>query len=1016
MPDVETPQPGPGTGAGSPGAQPAASISGEPGPARSIGPSRTEAIPPNEKPGDQIGRYKLLQQIGEGGFGVVYMAEQKEPVRRRVALKIIKLGMDTKQVVARFEAERQALALMDHPNIARILDAGATETGRPYFVMELVHGIKVTDYCDQNKLATRERLGLFIQICHAIQHAHQKGVIHRDLKPSNILVTLHDGVPVPKVIDFGIAKATQLELTEKTVFTQFQQFIGTPAYMSPEQAEMSGLDIDTRSDIYSLGVLLYELLTGTTPFDTKELIAAGLEELRRTIRQKDPVRPSTRLNTLPAGELTATAQHRRIEAPKLVKLVRGDLDWIAMKCLEKDRTRRYESASGLATDIQRHLNQEPVVARPPSKLYRFQMLVRRNKVLFGAVTLVVGALVLGLGIASWALVHERTARRYARTEAVKSQQVAQFLKAMLRSVGPSKAQGRDTAMMREILDETAKHVGSDLKDQPEVEAEVCNTIGEVYMALGDYAQAEGMITNALAIRRRVLGPEHVDLAASLNSLGAVLWYEDRLGEADERHREALVMRRKLLPKDDLEIARSLNNLALVVFYRGNLADAEAFYLESLRIVRSRLGNRHPDLAFPLSNLALVLENEGKFTEAETHCRAAIELQRPKPDTVSPALAQSLSTLGLILDDEGRFADSERVQREALEMRQKLYKQDNPALAWSMYLLGVVLTEEGQWLPAQRFLEEALAMRKRVYSGKDHQEIAYSQCGLAVLLGRRGQFGAAEKLLLEAVAMQRRMFRNETQDVARTLTLLAAVQADEGRLVEAENTNREALALYQKLVGNKNARTAHSLAGLAEVLRLRGQLREAEKMQREALATRVSVEGPDHIDVTVSLDELGRVLLAEGRLAEAEATNRLALARFQRALGEQHPAVASSLDNLVVILRARPDLGEAERCARQCLAIREANPDDWQFFQAQSLLGGVLLLRTNYGAAKPLLVSGFEGMQQRRGNIPFEYQSRLKETLECLVQLCQATGQTDEGAEWKKKLQQFPDQRPAGASN
>ena len=323
---------------------------------------------PTEKTGDRIGRYKLLQQIGEGGCGVVYMAEQEEPVRRRVALKVIKLGMDTKSVIARFEAERQALAMMDHPNIAKVLDAGATENGRPFFVMELVRGIKITDYCDQNKLATRDRLALFMQVCNAIQHAHQKGIIHRDIKPSNILVTLHDGNPVPKVIDFGIAKATQGRLTDQTLFTAFEQFIGTPAYMSPEQAEMSGLDVDTRSDIYALGVLLYELLTGRTPFDAKELLQSGLDELRRTIREKEPARPSTRLSTMVDADLTAVAQRRQSEAPKLIHLLSGDLDWIVMKSLEKDRTRRYETANGLAIDIQRHLSNEPVLARPPSTL------------------------------------------------------------------------------------------------------------------------------------------------------------------------------------------------------------------------------------------------------------------------------------------------------------------------------------------------------------------------------------------------------------------------------------------------------------------------------------------------------------------------------------------------------------------------------------------------------------------------------------------------------------------------
>ena len=372
----------------------------------------------DEHVGSRVGRYQLLQKIGEGGCGAVYLAEQEEPVRRQVALKVIKLGMDTKSVIARFEAERQALAMMDHPNIARVLDAGATETGRPFFVMELVRGTRITKYCDENNLDTVQRLKLFIQICRAIQHAHQKGIIHRDIKPSNILVALHDGAPVPKVIDFGIAKATAGRLTENTLFTAVEHFVGTPAYMSPEQAEITGLDVDTRSDIYSLGVLLYELLTGRTPFDTKVLLQSGLEEMRRTLREDEPQLPSTMITSLRRTELTLTASQRHAEPPKLISEIKGDLDWIVMKALEKDRNRRYETVNGLAMDIQRYLDNEPVVARPPSQLYRFKKLVRRNKIVFAAGSAVALALLFGLGTSTWLFIRERdTSRREMRLRA-----------------------------------------------------------------------------------------------------------------------------------------------------------------------------------------------------------------------------------------------------------------------------------------------------------------------------------------------------------------------------------------------------------------------------------------------------------------------------------------------------------------------------------------------------------------------------------------------------------------------
>jgi len=421
------------------------------------------ADPAGLEVGMTIGRYKLLEKVGEGGCGAVYVAEQMEPVRRRVALKVIKLGMDTQAVVARFEAERQALAMMEHPNIAKVFDAGTTATGRPYFVMELVRGIRITEYCDQNHLSTEARLDLFIKVCNAIQHAHQKGIIHRDIKPSNILVTLHDpdASGCPKVIDFGIAKATAGRLTEATVYTQLHQFVGTPAYMSPEQAEMSpdpSGDLDTRSDIYSLGVLLYELLTGATPFDAKELLAHGLDAMRQTIREKEPVRPSTRFAALKGQELTATAKRRSADTAKLRRQLEGDLDWIVMRCLEKDRTRRYETANGLAFDLKRHLNNEPVLARPPSAAYKLQKAFRRNKLAFRAATAVALALVAGIGVSTWQAIeaqYAQQAEKQARLRAdAQKVEASRLLYGADMNLAQQAWEQNDIGRLRQLLEET----------------------------------------------------------------------------------------------------------------------------------------------------------------------------------------------------------------------------------------------------------------------------------------------------------------------------------------------------------------------------------------------------------------------------------------------------------------------------------------------------------------------------------------------------------------------------------
>jgi serine/threonine protein kinase/tetratricopeptide (TPR) repeat protein len=735
-------------------------------------------VPLTEKPGDKIGRYKLLQQIGEGGCGVVYMAEQEEPVRRRVALKVIKLGMDTKQVIARFEAERQALALMDHPNIAKIFDAGitdaplpasghplpssdegrgqgegsppvtrhsplATHYGRPYFVMELVRGIKITDFCDENKLSTADRLKLFIQVCQAIQHAHQKGVIHRDIKPSNILVTVNDGVPVPKVIDFGIAKATQGRLTDHTLFTAFEQFIGTPAYMSPEQAVMTSLDIDTRSDIYSLGVLLYELLTGRTPFDQKELLAAGLDEMRRTIREEEPPRPSTRLSTMAAEALTLTANQHHTDAPKLMHAVRGDLDWIVMKCLEKNRVRRYETANGVAMDITRHLNCEPVVARPPSRFYEFQKTVRRHKFGFAAAAALITVLSAGVVMSTSEAIRATHAQReqarqcqIAETKEKKSEQVAQFLKDMLQGVAPSVALGRDTTMLREIVDKTAERVGADLKDQPEVEIEMRLTLAKVYFDLQLYQKMETMSREALRLARAHFGEENLFVADALGQIGRALFFRRSLDESEDFTRQAIAMQKKLRGEDSLEEAASLCNLSDVLRRKGKLDEAETAIRAGLRILKKRLGNDSSEVVWGLN------------TEAEDVIREALATgPRSASGKDDPATASAYLELGVTIKDgsTNRFSEAETYIRKALEIQEKIQGKGKVSQQHSHFALADALKKQGKLDEAEIHYREALTIAGREM-GADFPELPEYVAALAGILREQGKLAEAKALL------------------------------------------------------------------------------------------------------------------------------------------------------------------------------------------------------------------------------------------------------------------------------
>jgi eukaryotic-like serine/threonine-protein kinase len=705
-----------------------------------------------------IGPYTLIQLLGAGGMGEVWRAEQIEPLRRTVALKLIKTGMDTRAVAARFDAERQAVALMEHPNIAKVFDAGTTPAGRPYFVMEYVPGIPITEYSDKHRLTVNERLTLFMQVCDGVQHAHHKAIIHRDLKPPNVLVEEVNHKPTPKIIDFGLAKAMGPRLTQMTVFTEAGVQVGTPAYMSPEQADSKESQLDTRTDAYSLGVILYELLVGALPFDVQDIAHVGREAMLRKISTQDPQRPSIRVRLLgDASKISAI--HRQEEPRSLERHLRGELDWITLKALEKDRSRRYGSPAELAADIQRYLQDEPVLAGPPSAGYRASKFVSRHRFGVGVAT---AAVVLLLGFAvTTAFQARRIARERDRAnrEAEASKRVAEFMTSMFKVSDPSEARG-NSVTAHEILDQASNQVAAGLDKDPELQAQMMDVMGTVYWNLGLNSRARPLLERAADIRLRVLGPEDPATLLSKHHLAVVLDTQGRFAEAEKLERETLDIRRRVLGTEHPDTLRTVNNLATTVEREGRgmpdgperearLAEAEKLERETLEISRRVLGMDHPNTLGSMSNLASTLDNEWRYADAEQLQREAVDIQRRVLGAEHPHTLGSINNLAFSLERLHRYADAEKLYRETLDVQRRVLGPEHPDTLLSMDNLNNTLGEQGRYAEAEKLCRETLNIRRRVL-GPEHPDTAMSAYELSGLLARQGRRSEALSFLQKAV--------------------------------------------------------------------------------------------------------------------------------------------------------------------------------------------------------------------------------------------------------------------------
>jgi eukaryotic-like serine/threonine-protein kinase len=880
---------------------------------------QTPTAPGGEGPGTVIGPYKLLERIAEGGMGAVWMAQQTEPVKRLVAVKLIKAGMDSRQVIARFEAERQALALMDHPNIARALDAGTTGAGRPYFVMDLVKGVPITKYCDEHHLTLRQRLALFIPVCQAVQHAHQKGIIHRDLKPSNVLIALYDDKPVPKVIDFGVAKATGKQLTEATLHTGFGAVVGTLEYMSPEQAGFNQLDIDTRSDIYSLGVLVYELLAGSPPFTRKELEKAGTLEMLRVIREQEPSKPSAKLST--AEGLPTLAANRGTEPAKLTRLVRGELDWIVMKALEKDRSRRYETANGFAMDVERYLADEPVRACPPSLGYRLRKFVRRHKPQVAAAALLLFVLLAGLAFVLWhnreldgknrdllaANEAEKKAKETAEQREAETKAVLQFVENKVFAAARPKNQqgglGYDV-QLADAVTSALPYVETSFPQQPLIEARLRLTLGTSFWHLGKAKIAIDQCQRACELYSRHCGRDHPDTLNSMNNLANSYSDAGRTQEALKLREETLQLRKARLGPDHPDTLKSMNNLAISYADAGRTQEALKLREETLQLQKAKLGPDHADALASMVNLGHSYLALGRRSDAIKVYEQALPIMKAKmPD--HQFTFNCMNNLAVCYADAGRTQEALKLREKTLELQKAKFGPDHPDTLMSMNNLALSYADAGRTQEALKLSEKTLQLRKAKL-GPDHPETLRSMNDVANSYAGLGRYAEAFKLHEETLGLRKSKLGPDHPDTLVSMNNLAYSYADAGRTQEALKLREETLQLRKARLGRDHPDTLKSMNNLAISYAAAGRTQEALELREETLQLRKAKLGPDHPDTLLSMNNLAISYDAAGRAQEALKLREETLQLQRAKLGPDHPDTLLSMNNLAWTLATAQD--------------------------------------------------------------------------------------------------------------